>query len=123
MRSVPWWAVLSSALAPVLLIGGWTLAAARQGPGFSSVRDTISALAGRAATDRWLMTVALVGVGVCHLATAAGLRPAAPAGRVILAIGGVATLVVAAFPVPAAGISRPHTAAAWLAFTALAVWP
>src|SRR5687768_4141778 len=28
--SAPWWALLSSAAAPVLLIGGWTLAAQRQ---------------------------------------------------------------------------------------------
>ncbi|TML32634.1 MAG: DUF998 domain-containing protein [Actinobacteria bacterium] len=123
MRGVPWWAMLSSALAPVLLIGGWTLAAARQGPAFSSVRDTISALAGRAATDRWLMTAALFGLGLCHLVTAAGLRPAAPVGRLVLAVGGLATLAVATFPVPAVGTSAAHLAAAWVAFAALAVWP
>jgi hypothetical membrane protein len=119
MRGVPWWAVLSAALAPVLLIGGWTLAAARQKPGFSSVRDTISALAARDATDRWLMTAALYGVGLCHLVTAAGLRDAAPVGRLTLALGGAATLAVAAFPLP----MPAHLPPAWLAFTALAVWP
>jgi hypothetical protein len=69
------------------------------------------------------MTVALFGLGLCHMVTAAGLRPAAPGGRLVLALGGLATLVVATFPVPAVGISKPHTAAAWIAFTALAVWP
>jgi len=123
MRGVPWWTVLSATLAPVLMIGGWSLAAALQPAGFSSVRDTISALAGRAATDRWLMTAALFGLGLCHLVTAFGLRQAAPAGRIVLALGGLATLVVAAFPVPAVGVSRPHTGAAWVAFAALAVWP
>jgi hypothetical membrane protein len=123
MREIPWWAVLSATLAPVLLIGGWTVAAARQGPGFSSVRDTISALAGRGATDRWLMTAALYGLGLCHLVTALGLRSAAPTGRILLALGGVATLAVAAFPLPREGDSAPHTVAAWIAFAVLAIWP
>jgi hypothetical protein len=64
-----WWALLSSTAAPVLLIGGWTLAATRQPAGFDSTRDTISALAALDARDRWIMTVALAGVGVAHLAT------------------------------------------------------
>lgn len=122
MRGVPWWAVVSSVLAPILLIGGWTVAAARQGPGFSSVRDTISALAGRGAVDRWLMTACLFGLGLCHLVTAAGLRPLALPGRIVLAVGGAATLAVAALPLPAEGESKPHTAVAYVAFTALAVW-
>jgi hypothetical membrane protein len=123
MRGVPWWVVVSSALAPILLIGGWTVAAARQKPGFSSVRDTISALAGYGATDRWLMTAALYGVGACHLVTALGLREAALGGRLVLALGGAATLAVAAFPLSAEGESRPHTVSAYAAFTALALWP
>jgi hypothetical membrane protein len=123
MYGVPWWAVASSALAPTLLIGGWTLAAARQKPDFSSVRDTISALAGYGATDRWLMTVALYGVGVCHLLTAAGLRDAAIPGRLVLALGGLATLAVAAFPLSAEAESRPHTVSAYIAFASLALWP
>ena len=44
MRGVPWWGVISAAAAPVLLIGGWTVAAGLQ-PRFDPVSDTISALA------------------------------------------------------------------------------
>jgi len=40
---MPWWASLSAAMAPVFLVGGWTLAAALQPAGYNSVRDTISA--------------------------------------------------------------------------------
>jgi hypothetical membrane protein len=123
MRAVPRWALLSAALAPVFLIGGWTLAAARQPAGYSAVTQTISSLAGRGATDRWLMTVAFVGLGVCYLVTALGLRPAAPAGRVALALAGVTTLLVAAFPLPRHGSSAAHTAVAAVSFGALAVWP
>ncbi|HEX8630371.1 MAG TPA: DUF998 domain-containing protein [Catenuloplanes sp.] len=123
MRSVAGWAVLSAVSAPVLLIGGWTAAAARQPPGYDALTDTISALAGQAATDRWLMSAALGGLGLCHLATATGLRAAAPAGRLVLALGGAATILVAALPVPRAGGSTAHGVAAGTAFLALALWP
>jgi hypothetical protein len=116
--------VWSSAAAPVLLIGGWTVGAARQPPGYDSAVQTISALAALGATDRWIMTSALAGVGACHLATALGLRPAAPAGRLVLAAGGVATVLVAALPLPAnGGPSTAHGVAAGVAFGALGLWP
>ncbi len=123
MRSVPGWAVLSAASAPVLLIGGWELAATRQPGGFDPVRQTISALAARGATDRWIMTTGLAGVGVCHLITALGLRPAATAGRLLLAVGGAASVLVAAFPQPVTGDSPAHVAAASVTFSALSLWP
>lgn len=121
--STPWWALLSSVAAPVLLIGGWTAAARRQGGGYDAGVETISSLAAVGADDRWLMTAALLGVGVCHAVTALGLTACAPAGRVVLAFGGVATALVAAFPLPAAGGSTAHAVAAGAAFFALAIWP
>ncbi|GAA0369352.1 MULTISPECIES: DUF998 domain-containing protein [Micromonospora] len=124
MRVVPRWALASAVAAPILLIGGWTLGAARQPGGFDQVTETISALAAVDATDRWIMTLGLAGLGLCHCVTAAGLRPLAPAGRALLALGGVGTLAVAAFPLPAGGEdSVPHTLAAAVAFGALALWP
>ena len=124
VRGVPWWGVASSAAAPVLLIGGWTVAAARQRDDFDPVRATISALAARDADDRWVMTAALAAVGACHVVTALALRPAARPGRMVLGIGGVATVLVAVFPLPVGdGGSAPHTLAAAVAFGALAAWP
>jgi Protein of unknown function (DUF998) len=123
VRRIPWWAVASAGTAPVLLIGGWTLAEALQPAGYSPIRDTISALAAHGATDRGVMTAALAGLGACHVITAAGLHPARPGGRVVLGIGGAATVLVAAFPQPAHGNSVAHTVAATAAFVALAVWP
>jgi hypothetical membrane protein len=123
VNRIPWWALASAGAAPVLLGGGWTLAAAKQPPGYNPVRDTISALAAQGATDRWIMTSALAGLGACHLVTAAGLRPARRSGRVVLAGGGAATLMVAAFPQPAHGNSVGHTVAATVSFVALGVWP
>jgi hypothetical membrane protein len=121
---VPWWGLVSSATAPVLLVGGWTLAAARQRGGFDQTAETISSLAGLGADDRWVMTCALAGVGLCHVATATALRPAALPGRILLAAGGVATVAVAATPLPAGDGSAPaHAVAAAGAFLALSVWP
>lgn len=117
--------LLSSAAAPVLLIGGWTVAAALQRGGFDPVERTISDLAAYGADDRWVMTGALAGLGLCHLTTAAALRGyVAPAGRAVLAGGGVATVLVAVFPLPADGSgSTAHTAVAGTAFLALSLWP
>jgi hypothetical membrane protein len=120
---VPRWAAVSSLLAPVAMIGGWTLAAARQPGGFDWVRRTISELAGHGAHERWIMTTGLALVGLCHLVTALGLRTVAKPGRVLLAIGGVAILAVAALPLPAQGTSLGHGIAAGVAFVTLAVWP
>ncbi|MGH3772739.1 MAG: DUF998 domain-containing protein [Pseudonocardiaceae bacterium] len=120
---MPWWAVLSSACAPVLLIGGWQLAAARQPGGFDPVSQTISALAARGAADRWIMSTALAGVGVCHAITAAGLAPVAAAARLLLATGGAATVVVTALPLPVTGDSPAHVVAASVAFSTLSLWP
>jgi hypothetical membrane protein len=122
--AVPWWGRLSSVLAPVLLVGGWTLAASLQPEGFDSSQDTISALAALDASYRWVMTLAIAGTGACHLVTALGLRVAARPGRILLGLGGLATLLVALFPLPASnGSSVAHGVAAFVAFLTLSVWP
>jgi hypothetical protein len=124
VRGVAWWGLVSSAVAPVLLVGGWTIAAALQPRSFNAVTGTISSLAAEGATDRWVMTLALAGVGTCHVLTGLALRPASSAGRLILMTGGVATVLVAANPEPAGGGgSLPHTVWAAIGFIALAVWP
>lgn len=116
MRS---WVVGSATIAPVALIGGWTLAQTRQPVGFSSIRQSISALAAVGATDRWVMTTGLLLLGLCHLVTAAGLTDAGRGGRALLALGGAATVGVAALPQPASG----HVVVAAIALGALALWP
>jgi hypothetical membrane protein len=115
-------AAVSSALAPVALIGGFTLGAARQPASYDSARDTISALAARGATDRWIMSLAFVLLGCCHLVTAAGLDRAA-AARGTLAIGGLATAALALAPQPARGSSDAHVLLAAIALVGLATWP
>jgi hypothetical protein len=123
VKRIPPWTVASAAAAPVLLVGGWTLAESRQPPNYDPVRDTMCALAAHGATDRWIMTSALAGLGASYLITAAGLAPAKAAGRGVLAAGGVGTILVAAFPQPVEGNSVAHTVAATVSFVALGAWP
>ena len=117
-------AVISATVALVALVGGWTWAAAMQPGGFDQVAETISALAASATPHRWVMTAALVVTGLAHVVTAWALVPARVAGRALLAAGGIATLALAAVPLPSRNESSVvHTVVATLAFLLLAVWP
>ena len=75
------WAVASAAVAPLAMIAGWSLAQSRQPPGYNPITQTISVLAGRTATDRWIMSTGLFVLGACYLITAAGLPEAGRHGR------------------------------------------
>ena len=114
---------MSSALAPVALIGGFTVAALTYPGGFDAAHGTISALAALGSPVRALMTTALLVTGACHVVTASSLRGLRAPSRVILAVGGGATLAVAAFPLPQVGSSAAHAAAAGVAFLAMSLWP
>ncbi|WP_086846470.1 DUF998 domain-containing protein [Streptomyces coeruleofuscus] len=123
MRSVPKWALLSSACAPAVLIIGWMVAAALQGPAYDPAAQTISVLAAPGGSGYWVMTGAFIALGTCHLLTAWGLRPAAAPGRVALAAGGASALVVALVPAPSSGGSLSHGSVAVIGFIVLAAWP
>ena len=121
---VPWWGVASSAAAPVLLIGGWTAAAALRPGRFDQVRQSVSALAATGVPDRWVMTLAFVLVAACYIVIALALRPAATPGRLTLIAAGVAGLVVAVSPEPSNGqFSGRHAVSAAIGFALLAAWP
>jgi hypothetical protein len=83
----------------------------------------MSGLAAHGATDPRIVTGGLVGLGVCQLVTALGLRPVAIPGRLVLALGGAVTLLGTAFPQPANGSATSHGVAAAIGFVAIAVWP
>jgi len=123
MRGVPWWGVVSAAAAPVLLVGGWSVAASLQ-PQFDPVADTVSALAAQGEPDRWVMTLTFVVVGVCYLLTALALRPAGTAGRAILITGAIAGMLVAANP-ESAGDAYPwgHIVWASIGLAGVTAWP
>ncbi|MFI1097560.1 DUF998 domain-containing protein [Streptomyces sp. NPDC020917] len=123
MDRVTWWAVLSSACAPLVLIGGSTTAAAMQGAAYNPVRQTISVLASDGDTGYWALSTTLIALGLCHMTTACGLRAAAPAGRLALGAGGVAAIVLVLFPAPKSGGSFAHGSVVAVGFSLLALWP
>ncbi|WP_354639191.1 DUF998 domain-containing protein [Kitasatospora camelliae] len=123
MRLVPWWAVVSAVCAPLLLVGGWAVAGLLHGPGYDPVTETISLLARRGAPDRWVMGAALMALGVCDIVTALGLRPAFLLGRIVLAAGGVTSVLVSLSPVPHQGASHLHGMTVVVGFSLLALWP
>ncbi|MGF1429617.1 DUF998 domain-containing protein [Kitasatospora sp. LaBMicrA B282] len=123
MRPIPRWALVSAGCAPAALIAGWLAAGLLQGPGYDPARQTISSLEADGTPNRWLLVAALAALGCCHLVTALGLRPAAVAGRLALAGGGIASIMVALFPEPAHGGSLRHGVITGAGFTLLCVWP
>ena len=118
-RRTPPWMWAAAGLAPVALLVAALLGSSRQVVAYSAVHNTISMLAARAATDRWIMTAGLAIVGACYTVIAIGLIGATALSRWLLGIGGVATMLVAASPQP----SADHVPAAGTAFVALALWP
>jgi hypothetical membrane protein len=124
VRGVPWWGVVSSAAAPVLLVTGWTVAAGLQPYPFDPVSQPVSALAAVGATDRWVMTLTFLVVGVCDVVTALALRPARTAGRLTLIAAAVAGVLVAANPEhPGTSMPVPHMIWSAAGCIALVAWP
>jgi Protein of unknown function (DUF998) len=119
---VPWWGLISAAIAFVALVGGCTVAAALQSSSFDWLASTVSTLTEPGVADRWLTITALAVTGACGMATALALRPAAPAGRLILAAAGAAAVLVAMNPEHAGG-SLTHGLWAAATFTGLIAWP
>jgi hypothetical membrane protein len=116
-------AIVSAYLAPVLFIGG-TVVAGLAWPGYDPVRQTISELAAVDAPTRVFTTVIFVLTGLCHLVTVTFARGIGVAGRVAYLVGALASLAVAALPLPAGGGgSTAHNTAAIIGFVLLAAWP
>jgi hypothetical membrane protein len=110
-------------LAPVLLIGGWTVAADLQPTPFDAVSRSISSLAAQGMPYRWFITSALLGVGICNFVTGLALRPAADAGRVLLILGGVCSMLIAAYPQHSHSGSPEHEAFSAVGVVLMTIWP
>jgi hypothetical protein len=122
-RAVAGWAIASAALSPVLMVGAWAAADYRQPSSYSPVRQTMSVLAGHAATDRWIVTGAMVVVSGCYLVTALGLTGVRASARLMLALAGTSGMGIAASPEPVHGSTPQHLAWTAVGAVALAVWP
>jgi hypothetical membrane protein len=123
VTAVPWWGVASSVLAPAILIGGWTIAADLQPHPFDAVRHSISALGADGVPYRWVITIALLGVGACHAATGLALRSAAEPGRILLVIGGISSMLIGLNPQGQHSGSLPHEAFSLIGVVVMTIWP
>jgi hypothetical protein len=122
-ETVPWWAVAAAALTPAVLTAGWLIGGALQPAPYNLVRDTVSSLAGLDGTDRWIMTDALLLVGVIYLVMALGLACLRAAARMLLVVAGMCSFGIAAAPVPATGPTPLHLAWTVLGAVTLTFWP
>jgi hypothetical protein len=122
-RAVPSWAIACAGLSPVLLTVGWLAAGMVQPASYSPVRQTVSVLSGYAGTDRWIMTGALLLVGVCDLLAAAGLAGIRASARILLAVAGLAGIGIAASPEPAGGSTMRHLAWTAMGAVTITIWP
>jgi hypothetical protein len=122
-RPMAAWAPVWAGLSPMLLTIAWLIGDELQPRSYSPVRQTVSVLAGHAATDRWLVTGALYAIGVCHFATAAGLRALNPRARVGLVVTGLTAIGIAASPEPISGSTAQHLVFTAIGAVAMTVWP
>ena len=81
------------------------MAGTLQPAAYSPVRTTISAMAGQAGTDRWVMTGGIFLTGGCYLVTAAGLTGIRVLRRALLIVAGMAGMASPHPPKPPA--ARP----------------
>ncbi|MDT7743577.1 MAG: hypothetical protein QOE59_2655, partial [Actinomycetota bacterium] len=97
---------VATILAPVVLVVGGLIAAAAQPPGsYDPVGQTVSTLAGRGATDRWIMTAVLAAMGVIYLFVAVAVREVSRTARLVIGVGAVAVIVAALAAQPVHGSS------------------
>jgi Protein of unknown function (DUF998) len=116
-------AIFSAYLTPVLFIGG-TIVGGLVSPGYDPVRQTISELAADDAPTHVFVTIIFVLTAFSHLVTVAFARGIGVPGRIVYLLGALASLAVAAFPLPSvAGTSAAHNTAAIIGFVLLAAWP
>jgi hypothetical membrane protein len=122
-QTIHQWAIVSAGLAPLLLTGAYLIADILQRASYNPMRQTISAMAGQAGTDRWIMTGGIFLVGGCYLVTAAGLTGVRASARVLLIVAGLAGIGIAASPEPLSGSTPRHLAWTVLGAVTNAVWP
>jgi Protein of unknown function (DUF998) len=123
VRAVSWWVFVCTGLIPLLLPSAWLIAGAIQPGSYDPVRQTISTLSGHAGAHRWIVTGALVVVGLCYIVAAAGLAMLRRAARIGLVVSGGASIGVAACPQPVVGSTFQHMLFTTVGAASIAIWP
>ncbi len=116
---------LAAATLPLVgLVGGWTLAGHLQPADYDGVAESVSALAATTTSYRWVMQGGLVLAAVGWLVAALALPHLPRTARVLLGVGGLATLGVVLAPMASRSESNAlHVAFAVPAFVVFTFWP
>jgi hypothetical membrane protein len=117
------WTVVSTALTPLVMLAAWLIAEALQPPSYSPLQSSISGLAALGATDRWIVTSALLLVGAAYFVTAGCLPSLRMPARAVLLIAGVSSIGIAISPQPVHGSNAQHLVWTSLGAAAITVWP
>lgn len=72
---------------------------------------------------RWVITIALLGVGLCDVLTGLALQAAAEPGRLLLIAGGICGMLIAANPQLRHGGSPEHEIFSFVGVLVMTIWP
>jgi hypothetical membrane protein len=109
-------------LGPVQSVLGWSLSAALW-PGYDPITQTISELASPESPVRYLQSSFFILGALIDIVVALRFTVIAKPARVLIFLGGLATIGLTVFPTPLVGISEHHRVFATISFVIFSVWP
>lgn len=107
---------------PVQSVLGWSLSAALW-PGYDPVVQTISELASPESPVRYLQSSFFILGALIDIVVALKFTVIAKPARVLIVLGGLATVGLTVFPTPLVGVSEPHRVFATISFVIFSIWP
>ena len=107
---------------PVQSVLGWSLSAALW-PGYDPVVQTISELASPESPVRYLQSSFFILGALIDIVVALRFTVLAKPARVLIFLGGLATIGLTIFPTPLVGVSEPHRVFATISFVIFSIWP
>ncbi|MDH6409959.1 putative membrane protein [Aurantimicrobium minutum] len=107
---------------PVQSVLGWSLSAALW-PGYDPVVQTISELASPESPVRYLQSSFFILGALIDIVVALRFTVIAKPARVLIFLGGLATIGLTIFPTPLVGVSEPHRVFATISFVIFSIWP
>ncbi|MDH6532408.1 putative membrane protein [Aurantimicrobium minutum] len=109
-------------LGPVQSVVGWSLSAALW-PGYDPIAQTISELASPESPVRYLQSSFFILGALIDIVVALRFTVIALPARVLIFLGGLATIGLTIYPTPLVGVSEPHRVFATISFVIFSVWP
>ena len=107
---------------PVQSVLGGSLSAALW-PGYDPIVQTISELASPESPVRYLQSSFFILGALIDIVVALRFTVLAKPARVLIFLGGLATIGLTIFPTPLVGVSEPHRVFATISFVIFSIWP